>query len=159
VGYDEEKMIENKSGGGKTTGALLIRNSWGQGWGERGYGWLPYDYVLKGLAEDFWSVKKTPGGYGRVLRLKSMGEFRLSNAGRGVPVLCLLFSLSFGLLLNFLVPPFQSPMNSRFIAVMGLPRPGATGGHETKSSGSGRTTGGPLSARPAGLPQDFSKRF
>ena len=21
-----------------------------------GYGWLPYDYVLKGLANDFWSL-------------------------------------------------------------------------------------------------------
>jgi len=27
-------------------------------WGEHGYGWLPYDYVLRGLAEDFWTILK-----------------------------------------------------------------------------------------------------
>ena len=42
----------------ETTGALLIRDSWGTGWGDAGYGWLPYEYVLKGLAEDFWSILK-----------------------------------------------------------------------------------------------------
>lgn len=50
VGYDDAKKINGQ------TGALLIRNSWGTGWGDKGYGWLPYAYVLHGLADDFWSM-------------------------------------------------------------------------------------------------------
>ncbi|MBN1938046.1 MAG: cysteine protease [Candidatus Aminicenantes bacterium] len=59
VGYDDRFEIRTGSGGEKSAkGALLVRNSWGTVWGDRGYGWLPYEYVRRGLAEDFWSVLK-----------------------------------------------------------------------------------------------------
>ena len=57
VGYDDNMKIKNTNAGAvETTGALLIRNSWGGGWGAAGYGWLPYEYVLKRLATDWWSL-------------------------------------------------------------------------------------------------------
>jgi C1A family cysteine protease len=44
VGYDEKK------------GVLRFRNSWGTGWGDEGYGTLPYEYVEQGLATDCWAL-------------------------------------------------------------------------------------------------------
>jgi C1A family cysteine protease len=38
---------------------LLVRNSWGAGWGQAGYFTMPFDYASnKGLADDFWTLRK-----------------------------------------------------------------------------------------------------
>lgn len=59
VGYSDKLKITNSGQKGfSTTGAFLIRNSWGSGWGSSGYGWLPYKYIIDGLAIDWWSLIK-----------------------------------------------------------------------------------------------------
>lgn len=38
------------------TRELKFQNSWAADWGEHGYGYLPFDYLAKGLADDFWAI-------------------------------------------------------------------------------------------------------
>jgi C1A family cysteine protease len=46
VGYDETKKH------------LIMRNSWGTEWGDRGYFYLPYEYITTAnLAADFWTIR------------------------------------------------------------------------------------------------------
>jgi C1A family cysteine protease len=49
VGYDDEKQM------------FIVRNSWGVEWGDKGYFYMPYAYVLnRRLASDFWVVNAVP---------------------------------------------------------------------------------------------------
>lgn len=39
---------------------FIVRNSWGKGWGDRGYCYMEYDYLLnENICGDYWAVKFT----------------------------------------------------------------------------------------------------
>ena len=45
IGYDFENM------------ALLVENSWGTNWGDKGYFYMPFDIVKPNMSSDYWIIK------------------------------------------------------------------------------------------------------
>ncbi len=69
VGFDDTRRVRS------TKGALRVRAPWGEAWGESGYGWLPYAYVLEQLAVDFWTMlRPRVAGLGRVSPASRINE-------------------------------------------------------------------------------------
>jgi|ERR1035437_6454154 C1A family cysteine protease len=47
VGYDDSRQV------------YIVRNSWGDSWGSKGYFFMPYTYMHdQSLCDDFWSIRK-----------------------------------------------------------------------------------------------------
>lgn len=49
--------FSKKANTAKSKGYLICRNSWGSEWGDKGYFYLPYEFVEEGFAYDFWVVE------------------------------------------------------------------------------------------------------
>ena len=46
VGYDD------------SINRVIVRNSWGAGWGDKGYFYMPYEYITNtNLCDDFWTIR------------------------------------------------------------------------------------------------------
>lgn len=49
VGYDDSRRV------------FIVRNSWGEEWGDKGYFYMPYDFIAdSNYSDDFWTISYVP---------------------------------------------------------------------------------------------------
>ena len=94
---EKEKVLGshaiNSAGFSDEKQCFLFRNSWGPEWGDNGYGYIPYDYLLStDLSSDFWVIEKSENNFasqnsrlfGSSKTLKGSRLFGSSEVHRGI---------------------------------------------------------------------------
>jgi C1A family cysteine protease len=71
VGYDDDASM------------LLVRNSWGENWGDHGYFKLPYWFVLNGHASDFWAISAQENGEAEAGWFSGVPGYLFGHSERG----------------------------------------------------------------------------
>ena len=70
VGYDDFQQC------------FIVRNSWGEGWGDKGYFYMPYEYMCHpALASDFWAINWVEG-FKNTSSLSESGRLQIGGAPR-----------------------------------------------------------------------------
>lgn len=52
------RILDGIFGKKQPSGYFIVRNSWGDKWGDKGYFYMPFEYVTEGYANEFWIMEE-----------------------------------------------------------------------------------------------------